>query len=932
MKIFHKPKKYLIITLISLFINLSVTAQNTIDEKVDSILNLMSLAEKVGQMAQAERGELENINDIATYGLGSLLSGGGSAPTPNTLSAWSAMYDNFQGIALQSNRKIPVIYGIDAVHGHNNVYGAVIFPHNIGMGCTWNADLVRNAYAVVAREVAATGIDWTFAPCIAVPRNERWGRTYEGFGETPEIQKIMAAASVSGLQGSDLSDAETILACVKHYVGDGGTQDGIDQGNTIAFESSLREIHMAGYIDAIEAGTGSVMASFNSWNGEKLHGHDYLLTDVLKTELGFEGFIVSDWKGVDQIHEDYREAIKRAINAGIDMVMVPDRYEVFIGHLISLVQDGEVSEERINDAVRRILKQKFLLDLFEEPYTNNALAAAFGSQEHRDIARQAVRESIVLLNAKNDVLPLQKNGQTILVAGTLAKDLGAQCGGWTISWQGSNGNITTGTDILTGIQEMAGSSEIIYSATGDYNGSADAAVVVIGEKTPYAEGAGDRSDLSLDAEDLMLVKKIKEKGIPTIVLLVSGRPMIISNILPSTDAFLAVWYPGTEGDGIAEVLFGDHEPSGKLTHSWPKDMDQVPINFGDYYYNPLFEYKHGLQQFPDAASSSELLPYAAAVNGDGNQIILALTDMVTSLVYQPGDLTVKVDNIIMPDMITGISLDENDGSILLIDLNSQIQAEQEISITYTGESISSSGLILEYFSDLYVWNGAGNAAGGVNEVPGKVEAEDYFDMYGIQTEPCTDIGGGLNVGYIEAGDWMKYQVKVAESGLYSLSCRISGYEPGTLQFAFNDSIQAFVGYTATNGWQNWQDFTTEVYLNAGNYNMEVVAQYHAFNINYYHFELKQGISDQEPAISDIRVFPNPASSGFHVDFLNSGGSRARIRLIDVTGKISRELYNGSIDPGKNLFNFSLDRELPSGLYFVEITDESKRYFIKLLKD
>ena len=461
--------KYTLTISIALLLSLNTTAQ-TLDQMADSILALMTLEEKVGQMTQVERGEFENIQDIATYGIGSILSGGGSSPTPNTAGSWASMYDNFQSIALQSNRGIPLIYGVDAVHGHNNVRGAVIFPHNIGMGCTWNPALVRTANQIVAREVAATGIDWTFAPCIAVPRDERWGRTYEGFGETAEVQKIMARESVLGLQGTDLSSGETILACAKHFVGDGGTTDGRDQGNTEVTEAVLRDIHMEGYLDAIDAGVGSIMASFNSWNGVKLHGHDYLLTDVLKDELGFEGFIISDWKGVDQIDENYRTAIKRGINAGIDMVMVPDRYEVFISHLISLVEDGEVSEDRIDDAVRRILKQKLLLNLFEEPFADPALAASVGSQEHRDVARQAVRESMVVLNAKNDVLPLQKNDQTILVAGTLAADLGAQCGGWTITWQGATGSITPGTNILSGIENMVGNSEVIYSPNGDYSG------------------------------------------------------------------------------------------------------------------------------------------------------------------------------------------------------------------------------------------------------------------------------------------------------------------------------------------------------------------------------------------------------------------------------------------------------------------------------
>ena len=907
----------------------SISQVTTIDEKVDSVLNLMTLAEKVGQMAQAERNELEDINDIATYNLGSLLSGGGSSPSPNTQASWANMYDNFQSIALQSNMGIPIIYGVDAVHGHNNVYGAVIFPHNIGMGCTWNPELVRTANQIVAKEVAATGIDWTFSPCIAVPQNERWGRTYEGFGETAEIQKIMAMESVLGLQGNDLSSMETILACAKHFVGDGGTINGIDQGNTVVSEEILRALHMAGYIDAIESDVGSIMASYNSWNGDKLHDHDYLLTDVLKTELGFDGFIVSDWKGVDQVHEDYREAVKRSINAGIDMVMVPDRYQVFIGHLISLVEDNEVSQERIDDAVRRILKQKFLLNLFDDPYTNSSLAGSFGSQEHRDVAKQTVRESIVLLNAKNDVLPLQKNGQTILIAGTLAADLGAQCGGWTISWQGGNGNITVGTDILTGIQNLAETSEVVYSASGDFTEPVDVAIVVVGEKVPYSEGVGDRLDLNLDDEDINLINKIKEQGIPTIALLVSGRPMIISEMLPFTDAALAVWYPGTEGEGIAEVLFGDFEPSGQLTHSWPNKMAQIPINFGNEDYKPLFNYKHGFQYFPSASTSIALLPYASVSSKDGNSILFSLSDNITNLSYETSDFDIKIDNVLIPDMVNNVSISDFDESLLLIDLDIPIEPNNNITLSYTGEGISSSNLFLDNFNDFYIHNVV-NSFGGSHEVPGKIEAEHYFDMFGIQTEPCFDVGGGVNVSHIEAGDWMKYNINVTPSGTYDLVSRISGYAGGALKFTFNDTVQITINYSSTEGWQNWQDFSSEVYLKEGTYEMKVIAQSDAFNINYYNFELIDGINNNISTIKEIKLYPNPAHEILQLEFSNTKSNNVSIRLIDITGKWEQVLYQGGVNLGINSYRFTIDSKVVEGLYFIEIKDESTRYFEKII--
>ncbi|PLX19445.1 MAG: hypothetical protein C0599_10950 [Salinivirgaceae bacterium] len=764
-----------------------------------------------------------------------------------------------------------------------------------------------------------------------MPQNERWGRTYEGPGETPEVQKIMAEEAVVGLQGTNLSAPETVLACAKHFVGDGGTTNGIDQGNTQVSEEVLRNIHMSGYIDAIDAGVGTVMASYNSWNGEKLHGHTYLLTDVLKNELGFDGFVISDWKGVDQMDEDYRTAVKRAINAGIDMVMVPDRYEIFIGHLVDLVNQGEVSIYRIEDAVRRILKQKFLLNLFEEPYTDPSLSSSFGSTEHRNVAKQAVRESMVLLDAKNDILPLQKNGQTILVAGSLAADLGAQCGGWTIWWQGGNGDITTGTDIVTGIENVAETSEVIYSPTGVYNGDVDVAVVVVGEKTPYAEGQGDRENLDLDASDILMLKNLKEAGIPTIALLVSGRPMILGELTTYADAVFAIWYPGSEGEGVAEILFGDYQPSGKLTHSWPKNMAQIPINVGDANYDPLYAYKHGLQYFPVIDSATELLPIAASTNREGNGVLLSLSGAVSELNATAADFEVTLNGVAQSDFISSVELTSYDASMILVGLNSNISQSDEVTLTYSGNNILSGELTMSSFTDYYVHN----AVGGeiiVHSLPGIVQAEDYYEMFGVQTESCSDVGGGLNVGYIDAGDWMRYQVQVNQTGEYNLVGRISGYEFGTLRFKFNGAIEATLSYSSTNGWQSWADFSTSVYLEAGTYTMEVIAQNGAFNINYFEFNYNgNAITDVNTQLNDFTLYPNPFKESLAVQFSSLKDQAIQIRMIDITGKYSNVLYVGEVFEGENSFNFHIDASLPKGVYFIEVKDKTKRYFSKVIK-
>ncbi|HEX8772619.1 MAG TPA: glycoside hydrolase family 3 N-terminal domain-containing protein [Pyrinomonadaceae bacterium] len=582
------------------------------DGKVQELLARMTLEEKIGQMTQAEQDALKDVSDIETYFLGSLLSGGGSDPKEgNSLEAWTNMYDRYQTRALRTRLAIPLLYGVDAVHGHNNVLGATIFPHNIGLGCTRNPGLVERASRVSAEEVRATGIQWTFAPCVTVPRDERWGRTYEGYGEAPELARTLGEAAVRGFQRNDLSHPLSVLACAKHYVGDGGTTMGtgsfeqpvtkkhlLDQGDTRLSEKELREIHMQGYLSTVGAGVGSIMPSYSSWNGVKVSGDKHLLTDVLKGELGFQGFLISDYNAIDQITPDYKRAIEISINAGMDMVMVPARYREFFTLLKELVGEGKVSLSRIDDAVRRILRVKFALGLMDKSRSQLAdrtLHKTFGSAEHRQVARECVRQSLVLLKNEKRTLPLAKRLARIHVGGKNADDIGNQCGGWTIEWQGKSGAVTTGgTTILKAIQEaVAPTTKVTFSRDGTGAEGASVGIVVVGE-TPYAEGVGDREDLSLVPEDLTTIENMKRAGIPVVVLLISGRPLIINEALNRSDAFIAAWLPGTEGQGVADVLFGDYRPTGKLSVSWPRSMAQIPTNVGDQNYAPLFKYGFGL--------------------------------------------------------------------------------------------------------------------------------------------------------------------------------------------------------------------------------------------------------------------------------------------------------------------------------------------------
>jgi beta-glucosidase len=568
--------------------------------RVTDLLERMTLDEKIGQMTQAERKVLTGNADVTTYALGSLLSGGGSVPTPNTATAWADMVDGFQRQALATRLGIPLVYGVDAVHGHNNVHGATIFPHNIGLGATRDPALVQRIGRAVAEEVAGTGIQWDFAPCVCVARNDRWGRTYESFGEKPELASAMTSF-ITGMQGSSLNGSGSVLATAKHFIGDGGTTGGKDQGSTEVSEAELRRIHLPPFTEAVRRGVGTVMISYSSWGGLKMHAHRYLITDVLKGELDFTGFVVSDWKAVDQIDGDSSdftaEEVRTAVNAGVDMVMVPDDYRRFVGYLKAEVQAGRVPMSRIDDANRRILTKKVELGLFERPYADRSYTATVGSAAHRATAREAVRQSQVLLkNRYNKVLPMPKTAPKVFVAGKAADNIGLQSGGWTIDWQGGDGPITPGTTILQGIRNtVAAGTHVGHDRYGNgIDGSYNYAVAVVGER-PYAEFQGDRTDdLRLDAEDQDLIRRLKATGVPLVVVLVSGRPLNVNAEADAADAFVAAWLPGTEGQGVADVLFGDHNPTGTLPVTWGWDVGQQPINDGDGQ-APRYSYGYGLR-------------------------------------------------------------------------------------------------------------------------------------------------------------------------------------------------------------------------------------------------------------------------------------------------------------------------------------------------
>ncbi len=584
--------------------------QLTIEERVNDLLARMTVAEKIGQMTQVEKNSIK-VEDIDGLFIGSLLSGGAGSPPDNSVAGWAKMVDDFQTQALKTRLAIPLIYGADGVHGHNNLKGSVIFPHNIGMGAARDPELVQKACAITAQEMAATGVYWNFAPVVAVPQDIRWGRTYEGYSENTDLVTELSSACIKGMQGDNLE----VLATPKHFVGDGGTGWGtsttdnymLDQGVTRGDEATLRAIHLPPYKAAIDAGAMSVMVSFSSFGGMKMSAQKYLISDVLKGELGFKGFTVSDWQAIDQISGDYYRDVVTSINAGMDMNMVPYDYPKFIDVMTTAINAGDISMERIDDGVSRILRVKFMMGLFEHPFSNQAYQAAVGSDEHRAIARQAVSESQVLLKNDNQTLPLKKDTPHIFVAGASANDIGVQSGGWTIEWQGSSGAITTGTTIVDAIKNTVGSgANVVFDRLGRFKNAKDASgnllhaeigIVVIGEQ-PYAEGKGDAADLNLSDADLSIIARVRERVDKLVVVLISGRPMIIGEALDNADAFVAAWLPGTEGQGVADVLFGDQPFTGKLPYTWPRAMDQLPFDFsklateGDA--APLFPFGYGL--------------------------------------------------------------------------------------------------------------------------------------------------------------------------------------------------------------------------------------------------------------------------------------------------------------------------------------------------
>ena len=724
-----------------------------VEARITALMADMSVEEKVGQTIQADIGSIRP-EDLRRYPLGSVLAGGNSGPGNDDRApreAWLALAQAFYEVSTEArpgHTPIPVIFGVDAVHGHNNVFGATLFPHNVGLGAARDPDLIRRIGEATGRELAATGVDWTFAPTVAVARDDRWGRAYESYSEEPEVVAAYARAVVEGLQGphggDDGLEPGRTVSSVKHYLGDGGTQDGRDQGDTQLSESELIRIHNAGYPPAIAAGALTVMASFSGWNGEKVTGHHGLLTEALKDRMGFDGFVVSDWNAQGQVAGCTNESCAQAFNAGIDMFMAPDSWRGLYDNTLAQVRSGEISTARLDDAVRRILRVKIKAGLLDNPAPRDRIGAgdwsSLGSADHRALAREAVRASLVLLKNDAGLLPLRP-GSRVLVAGDGADDIGKQSGGWTISWQGTgntNADFPGGQSIWGGIAEAvsAAGGEAVLSADGEFTTRPEVAIVVFGED-PYAEFQGDRPTLDFTPEGpLAVLRRLKAQGVPVVSVFLSGRPLWVNPEINASDAFVAAWLPGTEGGGVADLLFRTadgavaHDFTGRLSFSWPRRADQYRLNRTDPDYDPLFTFGFG-------RSVSDRTPLATLSEEPG-----VATAGATSDIYFAAGRVPAPWGVTLRDATGDLRLDEGSSPA------------GRLTVRVTDAAAQESGRLL-------TWSGQGEASFLISGPPVDLQRQATGDMavalrYRVATPPTApvilgagcgaDCAGGVDIG------------------------------------------------------------------------------------------------------------------------------------------------------------------------------------------
>lgn len=806
-------------------------ASKPVNERVADLMRYMTLEDKIGQMTLVDFGPLsKNLSDIVTYRIGNVLYGGDSDPKENTPAYWAWSSDTMQGWAKKVHLQIPLLIGTDAVHGHSNIENTVIFPHNIGMGCSRNPDNTFDEGRITAIELAATGVRWAFAPCIAVPRDERWGRTFEGYSENPELVKSMGISYIKGFNSVTLPDGGSMLSCPKHFGGDGGTSDGIDRGNTVADEKMLNDIFLFPYNDSTILDAGSIMVSFNSLNGILVHGNAYLINEILKKKMGFKGFIVSDWEAIDLLPGDYYSDVKTAVNAGVDMFMEASTYKKFTETLKQCVDKGDVSMLRIDDAVARILTQKFKMGLFEHPKSYPQLISTVGSTEHRDAARKAVRESMVLLMNKDSILPISKNVKRIHVSGSAAHNMRKQCGGWTVNWQGLLDNDIDGSTVLQAIQEVVPEVHVTYSENGQGAAGADVGVVVIGEE-PYAEWFGDRKDLQLSQHDVDVVKNVKNKNVPVICILMSGRPLILDPIINHCDVIIAAWLPGTEGLGVTDVLFGSSFPKGKLSCSWPRSIQQVPINLGDASYDPLFPYGHGITQFNASTKNSSPKLISASVTRGGAAIELSFTkDMspnfqIKELLLFGEGKTYQVESVNL----------KNDSSYIVLWMKDTIRFNQAVMLSYYGASLrASDGGIFHPITNYNIINPMALAK-QINKIPAMFQAEGYYEQNDIDIQECWDEGGGQNIT-IEEQEWVEYFFNSSVTSEFEILFRSQSWKGGFISVSIDDK-EIGVARIPSTGFDAWKTVELKkIPITQGKHSMQITSKKGKISLNWIAFD------------------------------------------------------------------------------------------------
>ncbi|MBA3988579.1 MAG: beta-glucosidase [Idiomarina sp.] len=718
-------------------------ADPALEARIEEILADMTVEQKVAQMIQPEIRDI-TVDDMRRYGFGSFLNGGGAFPNDDkyaTPEDWIALAQAMWEASIDDTydgSSIPTMWGTDAVHGHNNVLGATIFPHNIGLGAANNPQLIEDIAVVTAREVMVTGIDWVFAPTVAAAQNMRWGRTYESYSENPDIIRDYSAAIVRGLQGDvgdDFLSESRVVSTVKHFIGDGATTDGVDQGDAAIDEQTLFDVHAQGYVGGLSAGAQTVMATFNSWNGEKIHGSEYLLTDVLKDQMGFDGFVVGDWNGHGQIPGCTNDNCPQAANAGLDVYMVPTpAWKPLYYNLVEQINQGVIPMSRVDDAVRRVLRVKLRAGLFEKPGPAERPLAGrtelIGSDEHREVARQAVRESLVLMKNEGNLLPLNPQ-QRILVAGEGADNIGQQAGGWTISWQGTgntNADFPGGTSIYDGIaaQVEAAGGEIELAVDGQFEQRPDVAVVVFGEQ-PYAEGNGDIANLEFERgnkQSLALLQQLQAEGIPVVSLFISGRPLWVNPELNASDAFVAVWLPGSEGLAVADVVMasadGDvqHDFVGRLPFSWPANpwqADRGVINDDNPALLPL---GFGLSYGDESTLSSDLDTEVGGADDSEPMLVFDRAPQAPwMLQLRSGDNALVMES----------SVERLDG-LEARTFDDQVQ-EDARRISFNGEEGAGFNFVSQFPRDLRAFSGEGSAIAVTLRVDEQVPDDVMLNLY-----------------------------------------------------------------------------------------------------------------------------------------------------------------------------------------------------------